>query len=125
MPAGIAIVAERSGERQVIVQAAGLEPNAEREAYEVWLYNSPDDARSLGAQVTDEQGTYQGAGPLPEDFENYRFVDVSREPINDDQKHSGQSILRGRITELKEPPADAGGDQAVILGQVVLRPPEE
>jgi hypothetical protein len=123
-PAGIAIIAERGGERQVIVQAAGLEPNAEREAYEVWLYNSPDEAQSLGAQVTDQQGTYQGAGPLPDNFGDYEFVDVSREPINDDQQHSGQSILRGRIGKLREPPGDAREDQSVILGQVVLRPPE-
>ena len=98
-PAGIAIVADRNGERQVIVQAAGLDPSRQREAYEVWLYNSPEDAKSLGAQVTDSQGSYQGAGPLPEDFENYEFIDVSREPINDDGKHSGQSVLRGKFGE--------------------------
>jgi hypothetical protein len=124
VPAGIAIVAERSGRRQVIVQAASLPPSRQREAYEVWLYNSPSDARSLGAQVTDARGTYQGAGPLPEDYENYRFIDVSREPINDDRKHSGESVLRGRIGKLRETPSDAAENQAVVLGQVVLAPPQ-
>ena len=122
-PAGIAILADRDGERQVIVQAAGLDPSRQREAYEVWLYNSPEDAQSLGAQVTDAQGSYQGAGPLPEDFEKYGFIDVSREPINDDGKHSGQSILRGKFGRLRERPADAKAGDAVILGRAVLSPP--
>jgi Anti-sigma-K factor rskA/Sigma-70, region 4 len=123
VPAGIAIIAERNGERQVIVQAAGLDPSKQGAAYEVWLYNSPEDAKSLGAQVTDQRGTYQGAGPLPEDFANYKYIDVSKEPINDDGKHSGQTVLRGRIGKLRERPADSDANQAAILGQVVLQPP--
>ena len=122
-PQGIAIVADRNGERQVIVQAAGLDPSRQREAYEVWLYNSPEDAMSLGAQVTDAQGSYQGAGPLPEDFAKYGFIDVSREPINDDGKHSGESVLRGKLGRLRERPANAGQDDAVVLGRAVLSPP--
>jgi Anti-sigma-K factor rskA len=125
VPAGIAIVADQGGERRVVVQAAGLEPSKQREAYEVWLYNSPSDAESLGAQVTDSRGTYQGAGPLPADFEKYGFIDLSREPINDDGKHSGQSVLRGKVGKLRERPSNAGADQAVVLGQVVLAPPTD
>ena len=58
------MVAERDGKKQLIVQAE-LPANKNREAYEVWLYNDQDDALSLGAQVTDRQGSFQGAGPLP------------------------------------------------------------
>jgi hypothetical protein len=125
VPAGIAIIAERSGKRQVIVQGASLPRNRRREAYEVWLYNSPEDARSLGAQVTDQRGTYQGAGPLPTDFERFRFIDVSREPIDQNRKHSGQSVLRGRIGKLRAAPANTKRGQAAVLGQVVLTPPRE
>jgi hypothetical protein len=124
VPAGIAIVASRDGKRQVIVQAASLPPNKAREAYEVWLYNSPKDARSLGAQVTDQRGTFQGAGPLPNDYQRFQFIDVSREPINQDRSHSGNSVLRGKIGTLKAAPANAKKGQAVILGQVVLTPPK-
>src|SRR5918992_1558413 len=95
--AGIAVVAEQNGRRQVIVQAANLPPTQRGQAYEVWLYNSPQDATSLGAQVTDQRGTYQGAGALPDDYERYRFVDVSLEPIDRQRAHSGQSVLRGRV----------------------------
>lgn len=106
--AGIAVIAERGGRPQLIVQAR-LKPNRNREAYEVWLYNSRDDARSLGAQVTDRQGTYQGAGPLPEDFDRYKFIDLSREPVDRNPKHAGDSVLRGRLDQIQPAPAGAGG----------------
>jgi hypothetical protein len=124
VPAGIAIVASRDGKRQVIVQAASLPPSKPRQAYEVWLYNSPKDARSIGAQVTDQRGTFQGAGPLPDDYQRFQFVDVSREPINQDRSHSGDSVLRGKIGTLKTAPANTKKGQAVILGQIVLTPPK-
>ena len=111
--AGIAVIAERGGQRQLIVQAQ-LPASKDREAYEVWLYNSQNDARSLGAQVTDQQGTFQGAGPLPENFERYRFIDVSRERVDQERGHSGNSVLRGRIDQIQAPPQNAGtgqGDQ--------------
>jgi hypothetical protein len=124
VPAGIAIVASRNGKRQVIVQAASLPPNKPRQAYEVWLYNNPKDARSLGAQVTDQRGTFQGAGPLPNDYQRFQFIDVSREAIDQNRSHSGNSVLRGKIGTLKTAPANAKKGQAVILGQVVLTPPK-
>lgn len=111
--AGIAVIAERGNQRQLIVQAQ-LPANKDREAYEVWLYNSPRDARSLGAQVTDQQGAFQGAGPLPANFERYRFIDVSREKVDQERGHSGTSVLRGRIDQIQAPPQNAGtgqGDQ--------------
>lgn len=96
---GIAAVAERDGERQLIVQAT-LPNNGRNEAYQIWLYNSDTDGLSLGAQVADQQGNFQGAGPLPDNFEDYEFIDVSREPIRGPEAHSGDSVLRGAIDDL-------------------------
>ena len=124
VPAGVAIVAERGGKRQVIVQAASLPPNRNREAYEVWLYNSPKDAKSLGAQVTDSRGTFQGAGPLPTDYQHFGYIDVSREPIDQNRSHSGQSVLRGRLGKLRPASQGVKRGQATILGQIVLTPPK-
>jgi hypothetical protein len=123
-PAGIAVIAEQDGRRQVVVQAAGLQPTQRGQAYEVWLYNSPDDARSLGAQVTDQSGAYQGAGPLPGNYRRFRFVDVSLEPIDRNRAHSGQSVLRGRVGRIRQAPANVRRGQPAILGQVVLTPPQ-
>jgi Anti-sigma-K factor rskA/Sigma-70, region 4 len=103
---GIAVIAQRGGQRQLIVQAR-VTPTKNRQAYEVWLYNTPKDARSLGAQVTDNQGTFQGAGPLPDDFTKYKFIDVSLEQVDQNRGHSGNSVLRGRIDQIQAPAQNA------------------
>jgi Anti-sigma-K factor rskA/Sigma-70, region 4 len=118
-PAGIAVILGQGGQRAVRVDATNLVPSTKRFAYQVWLYNSPQDAESIGIQVTDRQGTYQGAGALPKDYAKYRYIDVSREPIDRNEAHSGDSVLRGRMPTLRK----ASGNKAAVLGQVVLSPP--
>lgn len=112
---GIGIITENGDERTLVVQARGLKPTARGEAYEVWLYNSNGDAQSMGAQLTDQQGNYQGAGRLPDDYEKYRFLDLSREKVDQNADHSGQSVLRGNLQDLQ--PADG-------TGQLEQPPPE-
>jgi Anti-sigma-K factor rskA len=121
-PAGIAIVVEQNGRRQLLVQAARLEPSGQREAYEVWLYNSQGDATTLGGQVTDQQGNYQAIGNLPADFAQYRFIDISREPLDRQRNHSGDSVLRGRMPTLRAAQPQ-GNQKSAVLGQSVLAPP--
>jgi hypothetical protein len=120
-PAGIAVILQQGKQRVLRVDAANLPPSQQRQAYEVWLYNSPDDAKSLGAQVTDQRGRYQGAGPLPSNYTRYRFIDVSAEAIDRNPAHSGTSVLRGRVPKLRR--VRAGG-QVGLLGQAVLTPPQ-
>jgi len=99
---GVAAIALEDSQRTLIVQAQ-LPRNDEGQAYQVWLYNSDDDALSLGAQVTDDQGAFQGATRLPGNFESYRFIDVSREEIRGPPGHSGKSVLRGRVERFAPP----------------------
>ncbi len=107
---GVAVIAERTGQFQLLVQARGLEPSGRGAAYEVWLYNTKNDAVSLGGQVTDNDGNLQGAGPLPPNFRTYRFVDISREKIDRNSDHSGTSVLRIPMPDLlRGRPAGAGG----------------
>ena len=122
-PAGIAVVLERSGKKQLLVQAAKLSPSGQSEGYYVWLYNSQGDAKSLGGQVTDQQGNYQALGDLPSDFSDYRFIDITRQQVGRDAniKHSGESVLRGPMPKLRK--AQAKGNQPAALGQTVLQPP--
>jgi hypothetical protein len=122
-PAGIAIVVQRNGKKQLLVQAARLTPSGQSEGYYVWLYNSPDDAKSLGGQVTDQNGNYQAIGPLPADYKNYRFIDISRQQIASSGavKHSGNSVLRGKMPTLKKSTAQTG--KTAAIGQTVLQPP--
>jgi hypothetical protein len=122
-PAGIAIVVDQGGKKQLLVQAARLAPSGQNEGYYVWLYNSPSDARSLGGQVTDQQGNYQAIGPFPADYAKYKFIDVTRQPVgkNPNVKHSGQSVLRGPMPKLRN--AQGTARKPAALGQTVLRPP--
>jgi hypothetical protein len=104
--AGLAVIARRGKDQQLIVQAR-LPASKNREAYEVWLYNSPTDAKSLGAQVTDKDGNFQGAGPLPADYKKYKYIDISREKVDTNRAHSGISILRGAIADFQPVPKSA------------------
>jgi hypothetical protein len=122
-PAGIAIVVDQGGKQQLLVQAARLAPSGQNEGYYVWLYNSPDDAKSLGGQVTDQQGNYQAIGAFPADYSKYKYIDVTRQPVGNDPnvKHSGQSVLRGPVPKLRN--ATGTAKKPAALGQTVLRPP--
>ena len=120
-PAGIAIVVQRGDQKQLLVQAANLAPSGQSQGYYVWLYNSPDDARSLGGQVTDQQGNYQAIGAFPADYQKYKYIDVTRQQVGQDPnvQHSGESVLRGPMPRVKE----STSKKAAAVGQTVLRPP--
>lgn len=107
--AGVAAIARRGGKRELIVRAR-LPRTRRNQAYQVWLYNSDRDVKSLGAQKTDEKGVLQGAGAFPSDYERYKFVDVSREPLDRAaDEHSGDSVLRAKVADFK-PPEESGAE---------------
>lgn len=108
--AGVAIVTEQGDKLELGIEAR-LPSTKRNQAYEVWLYNSPEDAISLGAQVTDRQGTFAGRADLPQDYRNYRFLDVSRETVDQDAGHSGTSVLRARTNAIRPPQGDASSGQ--------------
>jgi hypothetical protein len=120
-PAGIAIVVQRNANKQLLVQATNLSPSGQSEGYYVWLYNSPDDAKSLGGQVTDQQGNYQALGSFPADYQNYKYIDITRQQIGKDPnvQHSGDSVLRGPMPKLRT----STSKKAAAIGQTVLKPP--
>jgi hypothetical protein len=122
-PAGIAIVVDRNGKKQLLVQATRLTPSGQSQGYYVWLYNSPSDAKSLGGQVTDQNGNYQAIGPFPADYKNYKYIDVTRQPIgkNATVKHSGESVLRGAMPKVRN--ATGTTKKPAAVGQSVLTPP--
>jgi hypothetical protein len=116
---GIAYILKR-GNEQVLAITAKLPPlpRKQREAaYNVWLYNSDDDVQTMGAQFTQPNGDYQGAGKLPEDFSRFKFVDVSRQPFSRNQGHSGNSVLRGSFADLQPVPEDQQGAAPGAGGQ--------
>jgi Anti-sigma-K factor rskA len=115
---GQAIIAEQDGKTQLVVTATGLDPSTERTAYQVWLYNSPEDRRSLGATVTDQQGSLQSGTQLPAGYRKYRFIDVSSVSLQGGGRQdfkAGLSVLRG-LLELRDRPVTRGtGNQRITL----------
>jgi hypothetical protein len=104
---GIAYLVQQAGKRYLVVQAQvpPLPGNQKVAAYEVWLYNSNGDARSLGAQYTDAKGILQGRAPLPTDFARFKSIDISRELFSDnDAGHGNSSVLRGAFADIKQVP---------------------
>lgn len=123
---GQAIIAVQGGKTQLVVTAAGLEPSTEQSAYQVWLYNSAADRKSLGATVTDDQGNLQSGGQLPGDYRKYRFIDVTSVAVAGSSQQNfktGPSVMRG-LLELREKPVTRGsGKQKVtLLADIRLRP---
>jgi hypothetical protein len=109
---GVAYVVQQGKQRFLVVQAQVPPlPNTQKvAAYEVWLYNTNSDARSLGAQYTNAQGVLQGRAPLPADFAKFKAVDISRELFSDkNTAHGASSVLRGTFASLKPVPQQQQG----------------
>lgn len=72
-------------------------PDPRGGAYEIWLYDSVIDAKSLGSS---QDTRIDLDARLPDGARDYRYVDVSLEPADGNRNHSGQSILRVPVDEL-------------------------
>ena len=120
---GQALIFENKGKQQILVSATGLNPSSDKQAYQVWLYNSQKDAKSLGYAVTDNQGRLQGGSELPAESTKYKFVEISLEPIDKNQGHSGQTALRGALELLKKPVFQGKGKNRVkVVGNISMVP---
>jgi hypothetical protein len=124
---GSAIVARQDGKNQILVTARGLEPSTASSAYQVWLYNSERDRKSLGATVTDDQGNFQAGAELPADFRDYEFVDLTSVAVSgqgqSQQFETGPSVLRGLLRLRDRPVARGRGQNRVtLLGEIRLLP---
>jgi hypothetical protein len=66
-------------------------------AYEVWLFDSVIDARSIG-KASGSKIALDVA--LPRNASSYSYVDISREPADGNPNHSGESVLRVPLAKL-------------------------
>jgi len=108
---GRATVAQQGNRRLLVVQAQDLAKLPKDELLEVWLYNSPRDAKSLGAQQV-KAGKFQGLGDLPNDAGRYRFIDLSLEKADRNPAHSGKSVLRADLSQAQNQGQQQGGGGA-------------
>jgi hypothetical protein len=94
---GIAVVLQQGSQVQLVVQATKLQPTTRQTAYEVWLYNSTSDAAPLGAQFTDQQGNLQGRGAVPANWQNFKYVVLTREKVGTNPKTPSALVLRALL----------------------------
>jgi hypothetical protein len=124
---GQAIVLRRQGSTQALVTATGLEPSTQNTAYQVFLSNSEEDRRSLGATATDQQGNLQAGAELPANFRDYEFIDLASVTVRgrgqNQRFEDGPTVLRGLI-ELRDNPVSRGrGNQRItLLGDIRMLP---
>ncbi len=88
--------AQLVGSRLRLKLTGFLTPNGG--GYAVWLFNSQDDARLLYATADTTVATDL---KLPRGYERYRYVDVARAVPQLRSPHSGLSLLRVPIADLR------------------------
>ena len=93
---GAALVYQREGNSGIFVKGH-LPPTRRGEVYKLWLFNSSADAVPVLTLETSRTGRYSAEGPLPGDYENYLLLDVSREPAEGGEEHSGNSVLQAPL----------------------------
>jgi hypothetical protein len=99
--AAIADVLQEGSEREVAIVGQNVPANTAHNSYEVWLYNSPSNAVSLGfvdPGVT-ANGKLSTAGPLPADASSYRKLIITTETVAK-PKQPGLIVLSGTISGL-------------------------
>jgi hypothetical protein len=120
---GQAIIADQGGKTRLLVQATGLPQGSTPQAYQVWLYNSEEDRRSLGFDVS-EQGQFQaGAESLPANYKDYKFIDLTTVNVDGDDAQTGPSVMRGVLKLAEKPQVQGRGENRVkVLAAIELVP---
>jgi hypothetical protein len=101
--AGIAEVLNEGSTDGVAIVAQNVPPNSTKppDAYAVWLYNSPKDAKILGFvnPGVGKTGRLSTAGALPTNASRYKQLIVTVETTAS-PKAPGTIILQGALTHL-------------------------
>jgi len=124
---GSAFITRQGGKTRMVVQATGLEPSTQDTAYQVWLYDSNENRKSLGATATDQQGNLQAIASLPAGYEDYRFIDLTSVTVQGGGQNpsfeTGPSVLRG-LLKLRDKPITRGkGENRIsLLGEIRMLP---
>jgi anti-sigma-K factor RskA len=84
--------------REIALDLSDLPENHGGSYYGVWLLNTDGTMVSLGGVHIGMDGHAVLDAPIPVDASKYEFVDVSLEPGDGNPRHSGNSVLRGRIS---------------------------
>jgi hypothetical protein len=94
-----AVVRQKDGSLLLLVQARGLTPNSEHNAYAVWLVNSSDDAHLLGfvKPAVGSSGTFSSGAPLPSDASRFHSLVLTIERSSQPTS-PGPAVLRSPLS---------------------------
>jgi hypothetical protein len=92
------LVRQRGGSVLLLLQARGLQPNRHN-AYAVWLFNTPGDARLLGfvSPAVGATGTFSSGVQLPDDAFRFRDLIVTLERSSQPTT-PGPAVLRAALS---------------------------
>ncbi len=96
---GVAQFLQAGSEFGIAVVAENVQPNTKKNAYAVWLYNSPGHAELLGFvnPGVGSTGRLSTAGPLPANASQYHELLVTLE-TQSKPKAPGTIVLQGQVT---------------------------
>ena len=97
---GVVRIIERSGKFGLAMSAQGLVPNTGKNAYAVWLSNSPTDSHLPGfvSPPVRSNGHLQTAGVIPDDWQRFQQVVVSLESASE-PKAPSDLVLTGNLRQ--------------------------
>lgn len=106
--AGVAGIYQTGNQVYALVRAQ-VPPSTGNKKYVLWLYNSDSKRVPLAADKTDKQGNFQGAAPLPNGWQNYKFIDVTYQEAGTTNVKPGTSVMRGPLTAPQQPSGTSTG----------------
>ncbi|MFZ0091212.1 MAG: anti-sigma factor, partial [Solirubrobacteraceae bacterium] len=91
-------VAYMPGSDQMLLRVAHLPPSAPGTYYELWLMSSLRRLTPVTAFQIGEAGQARLTLRLPDSSSRYLYLDISLQRVGGGTGHSGDSVLRGRLT---------------------------
>jgi hypothetical protein len=95
---GSLAVAFMTGPGQMVVHIDHLPPSAPDTYYELWLMTDARHLTPMAAFRIGSAGEARLRLRLPDEPSHYRYLDISQQRLDGGTGHSGDSVLRGRIT---------------------------
>jgi hypothetical protein len=92
---GTARIEGTGPDSRLVLSLRDLPPR--EEAYAVWLYDSLGDSLLVDQAVG---SSIDVNTRLPADPARYRYIDISREPLDGNRNHSGESVMRVPVDSL-------------------------
>ena len=87
----------QNGKNYYMLVSAKLPKAPTGQKYVIWLYNGQKQFAPVASDVPDKNGNLQGLRPLPNGWQNYRFVDITQQSVSGKKVKHGRSVLRGPL----------------------------